>query len=186
MRKACPLLDDLNGMFAFVIYDQRRNLLFGARDRMGIKPLYYWRSGGRFVFGSELKSLLVLPCIPRDIDEQSLFHYMTLLYVPDQASIIQNVLRVPPAHYFIYDLSTQQLTLRRYWQLQFETIEERSENDWAELLREGLRSAVTRWTLSDVPIACSLSGGLDSSAVVGLLASEGYSRIKTYSTRFCR
>jgi len=183
-EKGVSLLDDLNGMFAFVIYDKRRNLLFGARDRMGIKPLYYWRSNGRFVFGSELKSLLALPCISRDIDEQSLFHYMTLLYVPDQASIIQNIFRVPPAHYFIYDLATQQLTLRRYWQLRFEAVEERSEGEWAELLREQLRSAVTRWTLSDVPIACSLSGGLDSSTVVGLLASEGYSRIKTYSLGF--
>jgi asparagine synthase (glutamine-hydrolysing) len=80
------LLQELNGMFAFVIHDQRRRWLFGARDRMGIKPLYFHRSNGRFVFASELKALLTLPFIARDVDQQSLFHYMTLLYVPDQRS----------------------------------------------------------------------------------------------------
>lgn len=183
-KKGSSLLEDLNGMFAFVIYDRKRNLLFGARDRMGIKPLYYWRSNGRFLFGSELKSLLTVPCVEREINEQSLFHYMTLLYVPDDASIIQGIYRLPPAHCFIYDLSTQQLTLQKYWQLKFHADDHRSENEWAELLRAELRAAVQRWTLSDVPIACSLSGGLDSSAIVGLLADQGYPKIKTYSLGF--
>ena len=109
---------------------------------------------------------------------------MTLLYVPDEASIINGVRRVPPAHSFIYDLNSRQLTLRRYWQLRFDADEHRSEDEWTEILRAELRAAVRRWTLSDVPIACSLSGGLDSSAVVGLLAEAGYPRIKTYSLGF--
>ena len=91
---------------------KKRNVLFGARDRMGIKPLYCSKSNGRFAFASELKSLLVLPFVEREIDHQSLFHYMTLLYVPDEASIIKNVRRVPPGHQFTYDLHTQQFTLR--------------------------------------------------------------------------
>jgi asparagine synthase (glutamine-hydrolysing) len=183
-EKGPTLLEDVNGMFAFVLHDQNRNLLFGARDRMGIKPLYYWRSNGRFAFASELKSLLTLPFIDREIDQQSLFHYMTLLYVPDEASIIKGVHRVPPGHRFLYDLETQRLTLERYWRPRFDAIEHRSENDWAELLRVELRSAVKRWTLSDVPIACSLSGGLDSSTIVGLLAELGYPKVKTYSVGF--
>lgn len=183
-EKGPSLLEDLNGMFAFVLHDRNRNLLFGARDRMGIKPLYYWRSNERFVFASELKSLLTLPFIERDIDQQSLFHYMTLLYVPDEASIIKGVRRVPPGHSFVYDLNGKQFTLQRYWQLTFVPDEYRSEGEWAELLRAELRSAVKRWTLSDVPIACSLSGGLDSSTIVGLLAELGYPKIKTYSLGF--
>ena len=81
-EKGPAALEDLNGMFAFVIHDKKRNVLFGARDRMGIKPLYCSKSNGRFAFASELKSLLTLPFIEREIDHQSLFHYMTLLYVP--------------------------------------------------------------------------------------------------------
>jgi len=183
-EKGFSLLEDLNGMFALVIHDQRRNLLFGARDRMGIKPLYYWNSAGRFAFASELKCLLTLPFVEREIDQQSLFHYMTLLYVPGEASIIRGIRRVAPAHWFVYDLHSQQLSLRRYWQLKFLPVEHRSENQWAEVLREELRCAVKRWTLSDVPIACSLSGGLDSSTIVGLLAELGYPNIKTYSLGF--
>jgi asparagine synthase (glutamine-hydrolysing) len=171
-------------MFAFVIYDQKRKLLFGARDRMGIKPLYYWRSNGRFAFASELKALLPLPFVEREIDEQSLFHYMTLLYVPDEASIVKGVRRVPPAHSFIYDLKNHQVTLQRYWQPTFDAKEGRTEDDWAELLRAEMLNAVRRWSLSDVPIACSLSGGLDSSTLVGLLAQSGYPKIKTYSLGF--
>ena len=183
-EKGPECVNDLNGMFAFVIHDQRKNLLFGARDRMGIKPLYYWHKGGHFVCASELKALLQLPFIPRDIDAQSLFHYMTLLYVPDQASIMQGVFRLPPGHSFVYDLERHTLQFDQYWRLTFSTIENRSEDEWAELLRAELRAAVKRWTLSDVDIACSLSGGLDSSAIVGLLAELGHSKIKTYSLGF--
>jgi asparagine synthase (glutamine-hydrolysing) len=183
-EKGLSLLGDLIGMFAFVIHDQRRKLLFGARDRMGIKPLYYWQSGGRLAFASELKCFLSLPFVEREIDEQSLYHYMTLLYVPNEASMIRGVHRLPPAHSFVYDLQSRQLTLQRYWQLGSRPVEHHSEDEWAELLRDELRSAVKRWTLSDVDLACSLSGGLDSSAIVGLLAELGYPKIKTYSLGF--
>jgi asparagine synthase (glutamine-hydrolysing) len=183
-KKGPELLEDLNGMFAFVIHDQKRDRLFGARDRMGIKPLYYYASGGRFAFASELKALLKLPFVQREVDEQSLFHYMTLLYVPDEASIIKDVHRLPPAHSFVYDLKKRQLTFHRYWCLRFDAEENCSEAEWGESLRAQLSAAVRRWTLSDVPLACSLSGGLDSSAVVGLLAESGFPRIKTYSLGF--
>lgn len=183
-EKGFSCLDDLNGMFAFVIHDRKQNLLFGARDRMGIKPLYYCSANGRFLFASELKALLTVPIIEREIDRQSLYHYMTLLYVPDEASIIKGVRRIPPAHSFVYDLKSRQLTLQKYWQLKFAGDESPDEKEWAEVLRDELKAAVRRWTLSDVPIACSLSGGLDSSAIVGLLAEIGYPRTKTYSLGF--
>ncbi|MEO7863981.1 MAG: asparagine synthase (glutamine-hydrolyzing), partial [Nitrospirales bacterium] len=184
LEKGPACLDDLNGMFAFVIHDRRKNVLFGARDRMGIKPLYYWHQGGRLACASELKALLQLPIISRDIDPQSLFHYMTLLYVPDQASIMQGVFRLPPGHRFVYDLEQSLMRIEQYWRVNDSPTENRSEDEWAELIRAELRAAVKRWTLSDVDIACSLSGGLDSSAIVGLLAELGCQKIKTYSLGF--
>lgn len=184
LEKGSALLEDVNGMFSFVIHDQKRRLLFGARDRMGIKPLYYWKADGRFAFASELKALLSLPLISRAVDRQSLFHYMTLLYVPDEASMIQGLRRIPPAHSFTYDLCTQELKLRKYWQLKFDAEERRGADEWAEILRTELRAAVQRWTLSDVPLACSLSGGLDSTTIVGLLRELGYPKIRTYSLGF--
>ncbi len=184
LEKGRKMLDDLNGMFAFVIHDQRNKLLFGARDRTGIKPLYYWHEGGRLALASELKAILQLPFVSRNPDAQSLFHYMTLLYVPDNASILRGVNRIPPGHRFVYDLESRTLELEQYWTLPFSTVQGRSVEEWADGLRHELRAAVKRWTLSDVPIACSLSGGLDSSAVVGLLAEQGFNRIKTYSVGF--
>lgn len=184
-EKGEAALDELNGMFGFVIYDQRSKRLFGARDRIGIKPLYYFHERGLFAFASELKSLLTLPAISRDLDLQSLYHYMTLLFVPGERTIFSSVRRLPPAHYFIFDLGSRELSIRRYWQLRTDRAEaHRTEAEWREIIRYELREAVRRWTLSDVPVGCSLSGGLDSSAVVALLSELGYGPTRTYSLGF--
>jgi asparagine synthase (glutamine-hydrolysing) len=173
----------LNGMFAFVIHDQRRKVLFGARDRFGIKSLYYAHQDGRFAWASELKALITLPWIERDYDPQSVFHYMTLGYVPGEASIWKGIHRIPKAHTFTYDLERGSLTLQQFWRLNLTTIEGHSEDEWTERVRAELSAAVKRWSLSDVPIACSLSGGIDSAAVVGLLAEQGVP-VRTYSLGF--
>jgi len=178
------MLERLNGMFAFVIHDRERNLLFGARDQLGIKPFYYFSRGGRFAFASELKCLLALPDLHREVDPQSLFHYLTLLYVPDEASILRGINRLPPAHSFEFSLATGQLRTQPYWEPRFDQGSARTPEEWQIMIRGELGAAVKRWTLSDVPIACSLSGGIDSSGVVGLLSEAGYSRIKTYSLGF--
>lgn len=178
------MLDRLNGMFAFVIHDRQENVLFGARDQMGIKPLYYWNEGGRLAFASELKCLLILPGIRREVDVQSLFHYLTLLYVPDEASILKSIHRLPPGHSFRFDVNSRRMETHRYWRPAFAQDTRRSVEDTVALIRSELRAAVKRWTLSDVPIACSLSGGIDSSAVVGLLAESGFSKTKTFSLGF--
>lgn len=184
-EKGEAMLDELNGMFAFVIYDRKRKRLFGARDRIGIKPLYYFKEAELFAFASELKSLLALPAVGRDLDFQSLYHYMTLLFVPGERTIFSDIKRLPPGHYFSFDLSSRELSIRRYWKLRTDRAEpNRSEAEWIEIIQHELREAVRRWTLSDVPIGCSLSGGLDSSAVVALLSELGYGPIKTYSLGF--
>lgn len=178
------MLGELNGMFAFVLHDTRRNLLFGARDRMGIKPLYYARRPEAFAFASELKSLLRMPGLTRTLNEGSLSHYLTLRFVPGTESIINGVSRLAPGHWFRYDLKTGHFETRGYWSPLFAPEKGRSAEEWSELIRAELKGAVRRWSLSDVPLGCSLSGGLDSSSIVGLLAQDGHRQLKTYSLGF--
>jgi asparagine synthase (glutamine-hydrolysing) len=183
-EKKEALLHDLNGMFAFVIYDQNRKMLFGARDRIGIKPFYYSLKDGKFAFASELKCLLDLPWVSRELNFQSLYHYMSLQFTPAPDSIFRDIKKLPPGYYVTYNLSTKQLHLERYWALDVSHVEQRSSEEWSSMTWEKIKEAVKRWTLSDVPIACSLSGGLDSSALVGLLAESGVQDLRTYSLGF--
>lgn len=181
-------LQKLNGMFAFAIYDNEKKTLFAARDHAGIKPLYYTQKNGIFAFASELKSLLALPFVKREIDFQSLFHYMSLMYVPGENTIIKDIKRLKAGHCFLYDLKNKNLKIFKWWEpfrnrkkdIRYR-IKEKSE--LVKLVRENFEAAVNRWTLADVSIACSLSGGLDSSAIVGALSKNGQ-KIKTYSLGF--
>jgi len=172
-------LPRLNGMFAFVIHDARRNVLFGARDRFGIKPLYVARPHGGFAAASELRALLLVPGVERELDSTSLWHYVSLRFVPGVQSILRGVERIPPAHAFRYDLVAQSHKLWRWWGLRFEP---EPRDDWPHAVRDALNAAARRWTRSDVPIAVSLSGGLDSSAVTALLAEQG--NLRTYTLGF--
>lgn len=182
-ERGIDCLQALNGMFGFCLYDRKRNIVFGARDRVGIKPLYFRRKPGYLALASELKSLLVLDDVAPAVNRQSLYHYMTMLYVPATDSILEGIERVPPGHFFIYDIEADTFTLERYWAPRFNIVQ-RSLEEAVECVRQGAREAVRRWTLSDVPIACSLSGGLDSATIVGLLAESGQSHIKTYTLGF--
>ncbi len=176
-------LSELNGMFAFAILDGRRRKLVAARDRFGIKPLYYARLGARFALASELRTLLQVPGVERELDHESLWHYLTLRFVPGERSILAGVRRLPPGHLLEVDLDTGELDVRRWFRLEFAPDEGPGRAEWADRLRDVLGEAVARWSLSDVPIACSLSGGLDSSAVVALLAQSGAAPA-TYSLGF--
>lgn len=176
-------LQALNGMFGFCLYDRKKNILFGARDRVGIKPLYFRQKSGSFLFSSELKSLLATNQFEPVVNRQSLYHYMTLMYMPDRESILDGVERLPPGHFFIYDIASGDLALERYWAARFPVVK-RSLEEAVHTVRQGAQEAVQRWTLSDVPIACSLSGGLDSASIVGLLAESGHTNIRTYTLGF--
>jgi asparagine synthase (glutamine-hydrolysing) len=178
------MLDMLNGMFAFVIHDRKRGVLFGARDRSGIKPLYYVLKPNMFAFASELKALLQLPIVRRQVNPESLYHYMSLRFVPGEETIYGDVRRLAPGDYFTYDLQTFEFRSYRYWRPHFCDVRQQSLADWTANLRYELDQAVERWTLSDVPIGCSRSGGLDSSAIVGLLAKSGRRAVRTYSLGF--
>lgn len=183
-EKGKNMLDDLNGMFSFVIYDRRQSILFAVRDRMGIKPLYYALKHGKLAFSSELKSLMLLPWISREIDFTSLYHYLSLQFIPAPDTIFVDIKKLPAGHSFTYHLTNRQLDVEKYWELNVRHAEERPIKEWREVIREKLTEAVNRWTLSDVPIACSLSGGLDSSTIVGLLGESGVGDLSTFSLGF--
>lgn len=178
------MLDDLNGMFAFVIHDRKMGVVFGARDPLGIKPMYYSERPDRFAFASELKALLALPDVTREIDVESLFHYVSLRFVPGASSIFKGIRRLAPGHYFLLRPGANDLQVTPYWSLTFAPDRHVPRGEWPSRIRDGLRQAVRRWALSDVPIGCSLSGGLDSSALVGLLAESGSGPLRTYSLGF--
>lgn len=181
--EAC--VDRLRGMFAFAIWDERQNKIFIARDRVGKKPLYYTvTSQGTFVFGSELKALLAHAEVSREINPEALDAYLTLGYVPDPLCIFRDCHKLPPGHHLSFRQG--QVTLKQYWDFRFERNETASRNaeDYLEELRVLLDEAVRIRLISDVPLGAFLSGGVDSSAVVGLMARHTRQPVKTFSIGF--
>lgn len=173
-------VDRLNGMFAFAIFDRRRNRLVLARDPLGIKPLFYWHGEREFAFASEIKSLLALPAVSRNIDMDSLGFYLSLQYTPPTRTIYSDVHKLPAGQILTFDLTTHESRRVTYWSPPTENSHPFSD---PRELRERLESAATNWTMSDVPVGVSLSGGIDSAAIVGLLASKGV-QLKTWTLGF--
>jgi len=176
-------LKDLRGMFAFAIWDENNRTLFLARDRAGKKPVYYTTTPtGTFVFGSELKSLLEHPEVQRDLNAEALDAYFTLGYVPDPLSIFSNIHKLPPGHYLT--LTNGQVTVKQYWDFEFQQSASRNEADYLDELRALLDESVRLRLISDVPLGAFLSGGIDSSTVVGLMARHMDQPVKTFSIGF--
>jgi asparagine synthase (glutamine-hydrolysing) len=177
-------LSRLRGMFAFALWDRRQGRLFLARDRAGIKPLVYAWDGRRLLFASEIKSLLQDPTVKRELDWDAFRDYLVFHYSPSPRSIFRGIRKLPPASYLVIDLARREPEVHRYWDLHFAPDEQRSEADWVEGLRWHLRDAVRSHMVSDVPIGAFLSGGVDSSAVVALMAQESAAPIRTFSIGF--
>ena len=177
-------LADLDGMFAFALWDRRRRRLVLGRDRVGIKPLYVAERGDRILFGSEVKCLLAAG-VDAEIDLQALHDYLTLGYVPGPASILRGVRQVPPGHLLIAEPGRPVRT-ERYWTLEghARASAPRSESAWTEELVATLRGAVERHLMSDVPLGVFLSGGLDSSTIVALMHELGVHPIRTFTIGF--
>ncbi len=177
-------VDHLRGMFAFAIWDDRERKLFIARDRAGEKPLYYTTTpGGTFVFGSELKALLEHPDVRRETSAESLDAYFSLGYVPDPLSIFTNIKKLPPGHLLTF--SNGRLEIKQYWDFAYESNgSRRKEADYLEELRELLDESVRIRLVSDVPLGAFLSGGVDSSTVVALMARHMGQPVKTFSIGF--
>jgi asparagine synthase (glutamine-hydrolysing) len=175
----------LSGMFAFAVYDRRRRRLVLGRDRLGKKPLFYWWGGGVFVFGSELKAVLAHPRVPREVDGDAVIAYAAMGYVPSPRTIFRNINSVPPAHVLVLDEGCPP-RLERYWELDPHPRAARrtSLRQGAIEVRSLLADAVARRLVADVPVGAFLSGGIDSSAVVALMAEQMDRPVKTFTIGF--
>jgi len=185
-------LPRLNGMFAFALWDDKERALFLVRDRVGIKPLYYTcqkpdREGGlssqsaSLVFASEVKSILASGLIKAELDRESLHQFLTFLWAPDPNTLFRGIKTVPPGHFV--KLRDNELTVREWWDISFDTIEEgRSEAWWKEQVLETLDRVVKLEMVADVPLGSFLSGGIDSSSIVALMKNHSNGRrIGTYT-----
>ncbi len=179
-------VERFRGMFAFALWDARQRRLFVARDRVGKKPLYYTLTpDGTFVFGSELKSLLNHPNVRRELNLEALDAFFTYGYVPDPLSIFRNVQKLAPGHHLTF--ANGRLSIQPYWDFRYEDTEDnglRRSEDYLEELRARLDEAVRVRLVADVPLGAFLSGGIDSSAVVGLMSRHRTQPVKTFSIGF--
>jgi asparagine synthase (glutamine-hydrolysing) len=174
----------LRGMFTFAIWDSRSDALFLARDRIGVKPLYYALTKEAFLFGSELKALLADPNLhaSRTIDLSAVHSYLSFLCVPDPVSIYRGIYKLPAAHTLTF--RNGRVQLRRYWDVTFTESRRASEQEWCDELLQHLREAVKIRLVADVPLGAFLSGGVDSSTVVAVMAGLMSRPVKTFSIGF--
>ena len=172
----------LNGMFALAIWDSNHRRLVLARDRLGKKPLVYRWERSRLLFASELKSILQVPGVPREIDPQALDEYLTYQYVPHPLTIFKGIAKLPPGHIAVY--ADSKLTIERYWNYDFNIERDRPARDYADELRSLVTSAVGLRLRSDVPLGAFLSGGVDSSLVAAVAQKQLDRPIKTFSIGF--
>lgn len=175
--EAC--VEKLRGMFGFVIWDDRQKVLFGARDRLGIKPFYYYADESRIAFASELKSLLEVPGISADIDEAAIGEFLRRRYVIAPNTMLAGIRKLPPGHSI--KVTSSGIHVERYWDLPLGSSRRVSEADALEQLDSILLETTRLHLLADVPLGAFLSGGLDSSCIVGLMHKLGVSGIKTFS-----
>lgn len=172
-------VEHIAGMYAIALWDQRRHRLMLVRDRLGQKPLYYSADSNGLLFASEVKALLA--CAPRlrEIDRSAVREYVALGYAVAPTTIFKGVRKLPPASMLVWERSGWRV--ERYWQLPQEVRSDWREEQWVDAIREGLRRAVREHMVSDVPIGAFLSGGIDSSAVVAMMAEHSSEPINTYS-----
>jgi len=175
-------LHHFNGMFAIAIWDEDQKTLFLARDRLGIKPLYYFEKNGRFFFASEIKAIVaVLKELP-SLSLHLIDMYMSFGYVAGEETLLKGVKRLLPGRFMILNYTTKKV--QKYWELNFENNQDHGLNYYISQCRDLLEDAVKIRLRSDVPLGIFLSGGLDSSTVVGLLAEKVSERLKTFSVAY--
>lgn len=174
----CPRF--LRGMFGFVIWDGRKDLLFGARDHFGIKPVYWTETSEAFAFGSEIKSLLELRGVSREVNPASFHRYLTFQYVPDPDTMFQGIYKIPPAHRF--KVEKDKLTVTPYWTAQFLPERDHTVSHHVEKTKEVLAESVAKHRISDVPRGAFLSSGVDSSSIAALL--RRHEEVKTFTVGF--
>ncbi|WP_020408729.1 asparagine synthase (glutamine-hydrolyzing) [Hahella ganghwensis] len=181
-KEGTKCLDKLNGMFAFAIWDRQEKSVFLARDRIGKKPLYYHFDGANLYFASELKSLLTIPEIPTEVRLDSVYDFFAYQYVPDPKTIFQDIYKLEPGHYLT--LTGNHLLKQQYWDVTFANHTSKSEPELKQDLLQLLTDCTKRRMIADVPLGAFLSGGIDSSGVVALMAQNSDKPVKTCSIGF--
>lgn len=176
-------LQHLSGMFAFALWDSRKRTLFLARDRVGIKPLYYTQTKTALLFASEIKALLCDPDVQRSINPHAIARYLSFLYLPGQETLLQGIHKLEPGHYLL--AKDGGITTHRYWDLEFRpSTAPLSFNQTAKALNTRIHQSVRDHMISDVPVGVLLSGGVDSTIVLACAAQNTNQRINTFTIGF--
>ena len=181
-EKGEAFVQDLRGMFAIALWDERLRKLLLYRDRVGIKPLHYWFKNGMLLFASEIKAILEYPEVSRDLSLRALSDYLSFLYVPTPNTIYREIAKLPAGHFLRY--SEGEIQIQRYWDFDYQENSSLGEEEWIEKLRERVRESVKLHLVSDVPLGAFLSGGMDSSTVVAWMSQKNSAPVKTYSIGF--
>ena len=175
-------LDKLFGMFAIALWDKQKQELFLARDRLGKKPLYYYHDQKRFIFGSEIKAILEVKTVPREIRHDAIYDFFVYQYVPESKSIFKNIDKLKPGHYLTVNKSG--LEVKQYWDVSFKNQSTSNESEISEGLLDVIDTCTKQRMISDVPLGAFLSGGVDSSGVVALMAKNSADPVVTCSIGF--
>lgn len=173
----------LRGMFAFAIWDGREKKLFCARDRFGIKPFFYYLDDQKFVFASEIKSILAEGKIDQSLSLQGLDHYLAFGYSSEDSTIFKHIKKLKPG-YSLEIQTGKAPVFRKYWEIQYQPDHSKSEAEWCELIDQKLSESIKMHLMSDVPLGAFLSGGIDSSAVVAHMSQHSDQPVKTFSIGF--
>ncbi len=179
----CLCVEKFRGEFVFCIYDFRKNLIFLARDPIGIKTLYYYFDGKNFIFGSEIKSILCHD-IKKEFNKRAFGLYLSLRYVPFEITMFKGIRKVPNSCYLLFDLKDKSIKIRRYWDYIFDINRNKTEAQFADELKNLIIDSIKIRLRKNLPIGAFLSGGLDSSAVVGVLSKLLDKPVRTFSIGF--
>lgn len=178
-------LQHLRGMFGFAIWDSRKQQLFCGRDRFGIKPFYYYTDAEKIVFGSEIKAILKAPNIDKTLSYDALDSYFAFGYITSDLSIYKNVRKLQPGHFLLLSFNGKPVVkTERYWDIRFDPDYSKNEEQWSQEIQACLSETVRLHMISDVPLGAFLSGGIDSSSVVAMMAKNSTRPIKTFSIGF--
>ena len=178
-------LDKINGQFALAIWNLKKRELFLARDRVGIRPLYYTKADGKFLFASEMKALFMDPAVGRTLDPKSLFQTFAFWTTLNSNTIFRGVYQLPPGHYMV--VKEDQMDSKRYWEIPYHTPDERWSGSFEEAREELLnilKDAIRIRLRADVPVGTYLSGGLDSSFITSMVSKNFNNRLQTFSMAF--
>jgi asparagine synthase (glutamine-hydrolysing) len=175
-------LDKLCGMFAIALWDKRKQELFLARDRLGKKPLYYYHNKKQFIFGSEIKAILEVESVPKEIRHDAIYDFFVYQYVPESKSIFKNIHKLKPGHFLI--INKNGLNIKQYWDVTFKNQSTSSESEITEGLFDVINTCTKQRMISDVPLGAFLSGGVDSSGIVALMAKNSKESVVTCSIGF--